>query len=216
MDAARVWEEVQAASRGMYNEFSDGAGQAIRWDRLSLEGGIRWGGDRRYLRDQGPTEQEDPGAIFPRRFQTECGRARLVVPRSELLEPVATDGDRFNLITGRGTIGPRSEFYGVRVFNSGVKCGGDEPPEHAVFVSPFDADRLGIAPGELVRLTSDRGALIYPAQIAGEVPPGHLFLSFFPDSQRRTPNTLLPSEHFCPHVFQPRIKILPVQLERVC
>lgn len=214
---SEVWSEVQRASQQMYNEFSDGEGQPISWQRLSDERDLLWGGARRYLRGETNREDGDEGAIFERRFKSELGRARLVIPRGELRAPVPVGGDRFNLITGRGTIGERSERYGIGVFNSGVKAGAEaEPPaRHPLFVHPEDAARMGIAAGDRLRVTSRVGALEREAALSEAVPPGHLFLSFYPDGERGTPNRIVPSDSYCPHVFQPTIKVLEVTLERL-
>ena len=213
--AEAVWEELLRASRGMYNEFTDGEGRPIDWARMTTARGVLWGGARRYLKDQVSPEPGDTGAIFERRFKSELGRARLVLPREELRHPVPVGGARFNLITGRGTIGPDAAKYGVRVFNSGLKAGGDEPARHAVHMHPADAARLGIADGDRIAIENHLGRLEYPVALAIEVPPGHLFLSFYPDRERRTPNLIVPSDRYDPHVFQPTIKILEVDVVRV-
>ena len=49
-------------------------------------------------------------------------------------------------------------------------------------LSPADADALGIAPGQTVRVSSRRGSVVVPARVDEGLRPGLAFLTFhFPD-----------------------------------
>ncbi len=51
-------------------------------------------------------------------------------------------------------------------------------PESLVEINPFDADKLGISEGQMVKVTSRRGTLTARAQITGKSPQGTIFMNF--------------------------------------
>jgi len=63
-------------------------------------------------------------------------------------------------------------------------------PEGYVEMNRVDAQRLGIGPGQMVRVVSRRGEIELPAMVdgRGEPPPGSVFIPFFDES--RLPNVL--------------------------
>src|SRR5213078_2000715 len=74
--------------------------------------------------------------------------------------PVEQPDDKFPFIL---TTGRRLES-----FNTGVQSGGYDSPLHrgeSVDIAPEDAERLGIANGDLVTVSSRRGSLEAPARI---------------------------------------------------
>jgi predicted molibdopterin-dependent oxidoreductase YjgC len=81
----------------------------------------------------------------------------------------------FRLTTGR-----RLDSY-----NTGVQTGLYSSPlrrRESLDLSPEDAARLGVADGDLVRVTSRRGAVLAPARIDDGLRPGLVFLTLhFPD-----------------------------------
>ncbi len=81
----------------------------------------------------------------------------------------------FRLTTGR-----RLDSY-----NTGVQTGLYSSPlrrRESLDLSPEDAARLGVAGGDLVRVTSRRGAVLAPARIDDGLRPGLVFLTLhFPD-----------------------------------
>jgi formate dehydrogenase major subunit len=70
-------------------------------------------------------------------------------------------------------------------FNTGVQSGGFESPTRVgetIDLSPEDAHRLGITEGEVVRITSRRGAVEAPARVDPGLRPGLAFMTMhFPD-----------------------------------
>jgi anaerobic selenocysteine-containing dehydrogenase len=87
----------------------------------------------------------------------------------------ADDEYPFVLSTGR-----RLESY-----NTGVQTGGYLSPLHrgeTLDISPEDADRLGVKPGDLVRVTSRRGTIEAPVFIDRALRAGVVFMTLhFPD-----------------------------------
>jgi nitrate reductase NapA len=86
-------------------------------------------------------------------------------------------------------------------------------PAAYVELHPTDAQRLGIANGQRVRLTSRRGALVLPAQIDGRArpPEGQVFVPFFDEALLINELTL---DAFCPISGQPDYKKCAVKVER--
>jgi formate dehydrogenase major subunit len=80
----------------------------------------------------------------------------------------------------RLTTGRRLDSY-----NTGVQTGGYTSPlrrEETIDVSPEDAEALGVAEGEVVRVTSRRGSLEVPVRIDRGLRPGLVFMTMhFPD-----------------------------------
>ena len=78
------------------------------------------------------------------------------------------------------TTGRRLESY-----NTGVQSGGYDSPLHrgeTVDISPEDAERLGVAEGEPMRVSSRRGSVVAPARIDNALKPGLVFMTLhFPD-----------------------------------
>ncbi len=70
-------------------------------------------------------------------------------------------------------------------YNTGVQSGGFDSPIRygdALDVNPADADRLGIADGELVKVSSPRGSVEMAIRIQPEIPVGLTFTTFhFPE-----------------------------------
>jgi predicted molibdopterin-dependent oxidoreductase YjgC len=91
--------------------------------------------------------------------------------------PVEELSEEFPL---RLTTGRRLDSY-----NTGVQTGLFASPMRrgeTVDLSPADARRLAVADGEVVRVTSRRGAVLAPARIDPGLKPGLAFLTFhFPD-----------------------------------
>jgi formate dehydrogenase major subunit len=70
-------------------------------------------------------------------------------------------------------------------FNTGVQTAGYDSPlrfGETLDVSPEDAARLGLATGDVVRVTSRRGSVVAPARIDRALRAGVVFMTLhFPD-----------------------------------
>jgi formate dehydrogenase major subunit len=68
---------------------------------------------------------------------------------------------------------------------TGVQSGGYRSPNRlgeTIDISPEDADRMAIADGEVVRISSARGTVDAPARLDPGLRPGLVFMTFhFPD-----------------------------------
>lgn len=82
------------------------------------------------------------------------------------------------------------------------------PANIYVEINPLDAQRLGIAPNRLVRVSSRRGELIATAFITPQVQPGQIFIPMhYAETNRLT------FAAFDPHSRQPSYKACAVQLQ---
>jgi len=157
--AEELWDELRILS-------PPHAGMSYR--RLEELGGLQW-----------PCWDEDhPGSLFlhDRLWEDRVDDPAPFIP-VEWLPPVDTLTDEFPLrmTTGRHLDG----------FNTGVQSGGFDSPLRnggTIDVSPEDADRLGLLPGEEVRVVSRRGTIEAPVRIDAELRPGLTFMAIhYPD-----------------------------------
>jgi predicted molibdopterin-dependent oxidoreductase YjgC len=141
----------------------------MSYEKLERLGGIQW-----------PCyDEEDTGAQFlhGRLWDDPVTgpRAPFNVVVHEL--PVDELDDDFPI---RLTTGRRLDSY-----NTGVQSGGYTSPlrrGETLDLSPEDCERLGIADGEEVLVSSRRGSLTVPARIDASLRPGLAFMTFhFPD-----------------------------------
>jgi formate dehydrogenase major subunit len=153
--AERVWDEVRSLSP---------IHAGMSYARLEALDGIQW-----------PCWDEDhPGELF---LHSRLWADPVVGPRApfSLVDhdpPVdALDADYpIRLTTGR-----RLDSY-----NTGVQSGGLRSPlrrGESLDVSPEDAERLGLAEGEVVRAVSRRGAVEVPVHVDPSLRPGLTFMT---------------------------------------
>jgi predicted molibdopterin-dependent oxidoreductase YjgC len=82
-----------------------------------------------------------------------------------------------------------------------------------VDINPEDAERLNIAAGDMVLLTSRRGEIEAPAQITDSVPPKNIFLPIH--FGENPTNTLTSSTAFDPIAKIPEFKVGAVKIEKL-
>lgn len=158
--AAEVWKEVQRLS-----PWHGG----MSYDRLESENGLQW---------PCPTlDHQGSPTLHTRLWSDPVEGARAGFQVVHHSPPVDTLTDEFPL---RLTTGRRLDS-----FNTGVQTGGyTSPLRHGerIEVSPEDAARLGVVPGEVVRIVSRRGAIEAPIKIDPGLRPGLTFMTMhFPD-----------------------------------
>ena len=111
----------------------------------------------------------------------------------------------------RLTTGRRLDSY-----NTGVQSGGFRSPNRrgeTIDLAPEDADRLGIAEGEVVRVSSRRGTVDAPAHIDPALRPGLAFMTMhFPDE---VDTNLLTIEATDPKSGTAEFKATAVRVEKV-
>ncbi|MCC7365033.1 MAG: nitrate reductase [Dehalococcoidia bacterium] len=158
--AAEVGEELRLASRGGAADY-----YGITWERLDREGGVFW-----------PCPSEDhPGTprLFAERFAHPDGRAKMF---PIAYQPPAEEPDEhypFRLTTGRVVYHYLSGTQTRRIgfLNS-------QAPDPWVELHPRAAAQLGIADGELVRVTTPRASMELKALVVPTIRPDTLFIPF--------------------------------------
>ncbi len=143
----------------------------MSWERLEELGGIQW-----------PCPDEShPGTTFlhARLWEEDPRRRGAPAPFSVVVHepPVDALDENYPL---RLTTGRRLDSY-----NTGVQSGGYASPMRrgeTIDVSPEDAERLGVAEGEVVRITSRRGSIEAPVRVDRGLRAGLVFMTLhFPE-----------------------------------
>ncbi len=156
----QVWDELRSLSP-MH------AGMA--YSRLEELGGIQW-----------PcVDEQDPGAQFL--------HGRLWA------DPVTGPPAPFNVVEHELPVDELDDDFPIRLttgrrldsYNTGVQSGGYSSPlrrGESLDLSPEDCERLGVADGEEVRISSRRGSVTAPVRIDDSLRPGLAFMTLhFPD-----------------------------------
>ena len=108
------------------------------------------------------------------------------------------------------TTGRRLESY-----NTGVQTSGYDSPLHrgeTVDIAPEDAERLDIATGDLVEVTSRRGSVRAPARVDHALKPGLVFMTLhFPDE---VPTNFLTIDAFDPKSGTAEFKACAVRVQK--
>jgi assimilatory nitrate reductase catalytic subunit len=150
-------------------------------------------------------------------FATPDGKAKFANVR---FAPVAQPRDArypFSLTTGR----LRDHWHGMSRTGTLGRLFG-HVPEPAVQLHPQDMERRGIAPGDLVHVTSRRGSLVLPAEASPDVALNQAFVAMHWGSEflsgctstgeRVAGVNALTSSAYCPSSKQPELKHAAVKI----
>ncbi len=205
-----VFQILKELSRGQPCDFS-----GIRdYAHIEAEGGIQWPyGAADAAAEEGARSKEQDGRRRQRRlfedgrFFTADGRARFFFDQPRPM-PEQPDAEYpLLLLTGRGS---SAQWHtGSRTDKSAV-LRKLAPQELYVEINPRDAERLRVAAGGRVKVSSRRGSCEALAFVTPTVQVGQVFLPMhFPDVNKLT----FPA--FDPHSRQPSYKAAAVRVERV-
>jgi formate dehydrogenase major subunit len=139
--------------------------RGITWKRLEREGAVTY-----------PCDSEDqPGQeiIFGDGFPTPSGRGQLVP--ADVLPPDEMPDASYPMIL---TTGRLLEHWHTGAMTRRASVLDAIEPEAVAHLSPRDLDRLGVAPGEFVRVATRRGTIELVARADRDVPPGLVFIPF--------------------------------------
>ena len=191
--SAEAWDELRSLSP-MHAGMS--------WARLDELGGIQW-----------PCPSEDhPGTPFlhARLWEEDPERRGTPAPFSVVVHepPVDELTEEFPL---RLTTGRRLDSY-----NTGVQSAGYSSPGRrgeTVDLSPEDAWTLGVAEGEVVRVTSRRGSVEAPVRVDLGLRPGLVFMTLhFPEQVETNVLTIDATD---PKSGTAEFKATAVRIERI-
>ncbi len=192
-NAEEVWDELRSLSP-MH--------AGMRYDRLEALGGIQW-----------PCPDEDhPGTPFLHARLWEEDPARRGAPAP------------FTPVTFEPPLDELNEEFPVRLttgrrldsFNTGVQSGRYRSPlrrPETLDISPEDMDRLGLAEGDRVRVTSRRGEISAPVHRDPTLRPGLAFMTLhFPDDADTNVLTL---DSWDPKSGTAEFKATAIRIERL-
>ncbi|WTW96717.1 molybdopterin oxidoreductase family protein [Streptomycetaceae bacterium NBC_01309] len=193
-DAETVFAELRAATSGAQADYA-----GITYDRIRREDGVFW-----------PCPDEaHPGTprLFLERFATPDGRARFV---DVAHRPAAEEPDAeypLYLTTGRVLAQYQSGAQTRRVAELNRAA-----PGPFVELHPRLADRLGVADGDLLAVTSRRGRAEAPARVTAAIRPDTVFMPFHWAGAGRANSLTNPA--LDPTSRMPEFKVCAVRVER--
>ncbi len=191
-DAREVFVELRRASAGGPADYS-----GISYDRLEAGEALYW-----------PVPSQDhPGTprLFEDSFATPDGRARCFpVEQPAALEPV-DDAFPLHLTTGRVAL----------QYQSGAQTRRIQALEAAAFVElhPHLAERLGVAEGERVKVSTRRGEAWLRARVTDGIRPDTVFVPFHWAGKQRANS--LTSDHLDPISKMPAFKVCAARIDRL-
>ncbi|HEY0521979.1 MAG TPA: formate dehydrogenase subunit alpha [Stellaceae bacterium] len=137
----------------------------ITWDRLVRESSVTYPCDA--------PDQPGHEIVFGDGFPTPNGRARFVP--AAIVPPAEEPDAEYPLVL---TTGRQLEHWHTGAMTRRASVLDDLEPEAIVSVSPADLRRLGVAPGEPVRVSTRRGEIELKARADGALPPGLIHIPF--------------------------------------
>jgi formate dehydrogenase major subunit/formate dehydrogenase alpha subunit len=170
----------------------------ISYDRLE-NGGIQW-----------PCPTKDhPGTttLYQELFSRPGGKARFVPLEYKGPGEVPDPEYPYILITGR-----RREHYNNGSMTRRAAGIAELFPEELLEISPVDAERLGVANGDMVKIGSRRGEIAVKAKVTERSQNGNVFLAFH---HRDALTNILTSEHKDPITGTPEYKFSAVKIAKV-
>jgi formate dehydrogenase major subunit len=137
----------------------------ITWERLEREHSVTY-----------PCDSEtEPGhdIVFGDGFPTASGRGRLVP--AAIIPPAEEPDDEYPMVL---TTGRQLEHWHTGAMTRRATVLDEIEPEAVASFAPAELRRLGIAAGELVRVTTRRGSIELKARSDSAVAPGQVFIPF--------------------------------------
>jgi len=156
-----------AHPRDVYEEFRAcmDSIKGISWDRLTAEDAVTY-----------PCASETlPGeaVMFGNGFPTLSKRGRMVP--ADIIPPDERPDEAYPMVL---TTGRQLEHWHTGALTRRARVLDQLEPEAIACVSPADLDRLGIAPGDRIRVATRRGMIETKARRDDRVPPGMVFVPF--------------------------------------
>jgi formate dehydrogenase major subunit len=212
-EARQDWELIQAIAQriglpwayaGVADVFAEMAMvmpslKNISWARLLEEDAVTY-----------PCDAPDkPGneIMFAQSFPTASGRARIVP--TELRPPDELPDAEYPMVL---TTGRMLEHWhtGSMTRRSGTLDSLE--PEAVAGLNPREMDRLGIAPGSFVRVTTRRGSVVLKTRADRDIAEGMIFIPF---AFAEAPANMLTNPQLDPMGKIPEFKFSAARLDRV-
>jgi formate dehydrogenase major subunit len=155
-DISEVYTEMAAVMPSLNN---------ITWERLLREDAVTYPCDA--------ADQPGNEIIFASSFPTKTGRAKIVP--ADLLPPDELPDADYPLVL---TTGRLLEHWHTGSMTRRASNLDSLEPEAIAGLNPREMDRLGLAPGGLVRVSTRRGTVVLKARADRDVAEGMVFLPF--------------------------------------
>jgi assimilatory nitrate reductase catalytic subunit len=192
----QIFDELTRASKGGTADYG-----GITWQRVVEEQGVFWPCPE-------PGHPGTPRLYEDGRFYHPDGRARFIpTPWRESSES-PDDEYPVYLTTGRVI----SQYLsGTQTRRIGALV--DQYPEPLCEIHPVLAERLGVADGDMVRLTSRRGTMTAPAKVVSSIQPETVFVPYHWPGDKSA--NLLTKRALDPVSKIPEFKVSAVKVEKV-
>lgn len=178
-DARQDWEIIQDLARGIgedwsYDQVSDVFNEMcqimpslnhITWERLEREGFVTYPCDT----SDGPGNE----IVFGDSFPTASGKGRIVP--ADLVSPDELPDDDYPLVL---TTGRLLEHWHTGSMTRRAKILDDLEPEAIACMNARDMDKLGLAAGQRIKVSTRRGEIELVARQDWELPQGMVFIPF--------------------------------------
>jgi len=172
--------------------------KGITWARLEREGCVTY-----------PcVDENQPGReiLFGDGFPTASGRARLVP--TDVLPPHELPDDDYPMVL---TTGRMLEHWHTGAISRRAKTLSTIEPRPVANMHPQDIEKLGLIPGDEIRVSSRRGVVTIAWRADREVPEGMVFIPF---CFTEAPANLLTSPELDPFGKIPEFKFSAVRVEK--
>jgi formate dehydrogenase major subunit len=137
----------------------------ITWERLEREGAVTYPVD-------GP-DQPGNAIIFTKGYPTANGRGKIVP--AHIRPPDELPDAEYPMVLSTGRV---LEHWHTGAMTRRSDVLDEIEPEAVAFMSPRELHRLGLEPGDMLRLETRRGAVELKVRADGDVPRGMVFLPF--------------------------------------
>jgi formate dehydrogenase major subunit len=172
--------------------------QNLSYDNLGLTGKLYPNPD--------PERSDGTVVMFTEKFKTDDGLAHLVP--AEWLPAKELPDERYPFVLNTGRM---LEHWHTGSMTRRSYALDAIAPKALVFIHPDDAARLGLADGELARVSSRRGTIELEAKVSHREAPGNVFIPFH---FREAAANLLTIDEIDPVGKIPEFKFCAVQIGR--
>jgi formate dehydrogenase major subunit len=137
----------------------------ISWDRLVREGAVTYPADA----------PDKPGneILFAAGYPTKSGRGKIVPANIRPPDELPDEQYPYVLSTGRVL-----EHWHTGAMTRRSQVLDELEPEAMAHLPPRELDRLGIRPGDMIRVSTRRGVIELKVRIDSDVPDGMVFIPF--------------------------------------
>jgi formate dehydrogenase major subunit len=189
-DVGAVYTEMASVMPSLAN---------ISWERLVREDSVTY--------PSSAPDQPGQEIIFAQSFPTKSGRAKIVP--TELRAPAELPDSEYPMVL---TTGRMLEHWHTGSMTRRASRLDALEPEAIAGLHPREMDRLGITPGEIIRVATRRGVLELRARADRDVAEGMVFIPF---AFAEAPANMLTNPQLDPLGKIPEFKYAAARVERV-